>query len=58
MADYFRLTEDIVYGTSYNREKGNYDDEEEKAPIRWMAPEYNFFTETTDVVSTDLDIHT
>ena len=53
MADYFRLTEDIVSGNGYHQEKGE-TGEEEKAPIRWMAPESienDVFTETTDVVS-------
>ena len=53
VADYFRLTEDIVSGAGYHQEKGE-TEEEEKAPIRWMAPESienDVFTETTDVVS-------
>ena len=54
VADYYRLTEDIVYGSSYNKEKGESGDDEEKAPIRWMAPESienDMYTESTDVVS-------
>ena len=53
VTDYFRLTEDIVYGSSYNKEKGE-GGSEEKAPIRWMAPESienDIYTESTDVVS-------
>ena len=46
----FGLTEDM-YGTNYfRRVKG----EEEKVPIRWMAPESienNIYNEATDVVS-------
>ncbi|CAI8033456.1 Tyrosine-protein kinase transforming protein SEA, partial [Geodia barretti] len=53
VTDYFRLTEDIVYGSSYNKEKGE-GGSEEKAPIRWMAPESienDIYTESTDVWS-------
>ena len=48
-----RLTEDIVYGSSCNKEKGE-GGSEEKAPIRWMAPESienDIYTESNDVVS-------
>ena len=48
MAD-FGLTEDI-YGTNYFRVTGN----DEKVPIRWMAPESienDIYNEATDVVS-------
>ena len=54
MAD-FGLTEDM-YGTDYFRrrpEEGEGKDEE-KVPIKWMAPEslqQDIYTEATDVVS-------
>ena len=49
VTDYFRLTEDIVYGSSCNKEKGESEDEE-KAPIRWMGIENDIYTESTDVL--------
>ena len=59
VADFFRVTEDIIYGTSYDREKG-VSGNEEKAPIRWMAPESieeDIYTEATDVVSKQFPTH-
>ena len=53
MAD-FGLTEDM-YGTNYFRRRKSESGNEEKVPIRWMAPESiedNMYTESSDVVST------
>ena len=49
----FGLTEDM-YGTNYFRRRYSVTGNEEKVPIRWMAPESieeNIYTEATDVVS-------
>ena len=49
----FGLTEDM-YGTNYFRRERSGDVNEEKVPIRWMAPESiegDFYDESTDVVS-------
>ena len=49
----FGLTEDM-YGTNYFRRRQSVTGNEEKVPIRWMAPESieeNIYTEATDVVS-------
>lgn len=49
----FGLTEDM-YGTNYFRRERNVGGNEEKVPIRWMAPESieaDLYDETTDVVS-------
>ena len=50
----FGLIEDI-YGTNYFRrqKKESESGDEEKVPIRWMAPEsieYNIYNESSDVV--------
>ena len=52
MAD-FGLTEDM-YGTNYYRQEKVASENEERLPIRWMAPESietNIYNESTDVVS-------
>ena len=52
MAD-FGLTEDM-YGTNYYRQEKVTSENEERLPIRWMAPESienNLYNESTDVVS-------
>ena len=52
MAD-FGLTED-TYGTTYFRRGKREDEDEEKVPIKWMAPESlkeDIDNEDTDVVS-------
>ena len=49
----FGLTEDM-YSTNYFRRRQSVTGNEEKVPIRWMAPESiaeNMYTEATDVVS-------
>ena len=51
----FGLTEDM-YGSDYFRHRPGKDEaeDEEKMPIKWMAPESledNIYTEATDVVS-------
>ena len=49
----FGLTEDM-YGTNYFRRGNREGEDEEKVPIKWMAPESleeDIYTETTDVVS-------
>ena len=49
----FGLTEDM-YGTNYFRRERSVGVNEEKVPIRWMAPESieaDLYDETTDVVS-------
>ena len=49
----FGLTEDM-YGTNYFRRRQSVTGNEEKVPIRWMAPESiekDIYTEATDVVS-------
>ena len=51
MAD-FGLTENM-YGTNYFRRRKNVPRNDEKVPIRWMAPESienDVYTEATDVV--------
>ena len=52
MAD-FGLTEDM-YCTNYYRQEKVTSENEERLPIRWMAPESienNLYNESTDVVS-------
>ena len=52
MAD-FGLTEDM-YGTNYFRRGIREGEDEEKVPIKWMAPESleeDIYSEATDVVS-------
>ena len=52
MAD-FGLTEDM-YGTDYFRRRPGEGTDEEKVPIKWMAPEslqQDIYTEATDLVS-------
>ena len=49
----FGLTEDM-YGTNYYRHDRSEGRNDEKLPIRWMAPESietNLYNENTDVVS-------
>ena len=49
----FGLTEDM-YRTNYFRRRQSVTGNDEKVPIRWMAPESiaeNIYTEATDVVS-------
>ena len=49
----FGLTEDM-YGTNYYRQEKVASENEERLPIRWMAPESienNLYSESTDVVS-------
>ena len=49
----FGLTEDM-YGTNYYRQEKVAGENEERLPIRWMAPESienNLYNESTDVVS-------
>ena len=49
----FGLTEDL-YNTNYFRREKGQGPNEEKVPIRWMAPESienDIYTEATDVVS-------
>ena len=49
----FGLTED-VYASNYYRKDLNETMNDDKVPIRWMAPEsikYDLYTEKTDVVS-------
>ena len=49
----FGLTEDM-YGTNYFRRGTREGEDEEKVPIKWMAPESleeDIYTEATDVVS-------
>ena len=50
----FGLTEDM-YGTNYYRRKKSVTENEERVPIRWMAPESienDIYNESTDVVRT------
>ena len=52
MAD-FGLTEDM-YGTNYYRRRKSETGNEEKVPLRWMAPESienDIYNQSTDVVS-------
>ena len=54
----FGLTEDM-YGTNYFRRRKNVMGNEEKVPIRWMAPESiknDIYNESTDVVRYDISI--
>ena len=49
----FGLTEDM-YGANYFRRERREGEDEEKVPIKWMAPESledNIYNEATDVVS-------
>lgn len=50
----FGLTQDM-YATKYHCQEKSEEGEEERMPIRWMAPESienNFYNEKTDVVGT------
>ena len=54
----FGLTEDM-YGTNYFRRRKSDTRNEEKVPIRWMAPESmenDIYTEATDVVRNSMEI--
>ena len=53
----FGLTEDMYSTKNYRHDKSEGSNNEERLPIRWMAPESienNLYNESTDVVSHDM----